>query len=138
MDTPGVFRPSSGVFYLYDDWGGGLPTYTVPFGASVDIPLAGDWDGDGKDTPGVFRSTTGFFYLQDLEAPDGFIWIELGTSTDIPLTGDWNANGIDSPGVFQIEQEQYGIFHLSNRESNGGGVLPDLSVVFGTGGDVPY
>lgn len=47
-DTPGVFR--QGVFYLRMANTSGVADTAFPFGAPTDIPLAGDWEGDGVDT----------------------------------------------------------------------------------------
>lgn len=73
------------------------------FGNATDIPIVGDWDGDGYDNIGVFRN--GLFYL-DLNG--NRIWDSVGggdalagfgTAGDIPIIGDWDGDGRDDIGV---------------------------------------
>ena len=79
----GVFRPSTYIFYLKK----GDVTTPISFGASTDIPITGDWDGDGVTEIGVFRPSTHIFYLKKgaVTTP-----ISFGASTDIPITGKWS------------------------------------------------
>ncbi len=58
-DTPGAVR--DGTWYLTDDPSGGEQTRTFGYGDRGDIPVCGDWNGDGIDTPGVVRN--GVWYL---------------------------------------------------------------------------
>ena len=39
------------------------------WGSVFDVPVAGDWDGDGIDTIGVFRNGT--FYLRNSNSSGG-------------------------------------------------------------------
>ena len=84
----GLFRPSTARWYLdYDN--NGASNYQVTWGASADKPLAGDWDGDGKDEIGLFRPSTRMWYLDyDNNGQSDFrvIW---GDSTDKPVVGLW-------------------------------------------------
>jgi len=73
------------------------------FGNSTDIPVVGDWDGDGYDNIGVFRN--GVFYL-DLNGNriwdavgGGDLQVTFGITNDIPVIGDWNGDGRDDVGV---------------------------------------
>src|SRR5262249_46588330 len=54
-DTPGVFDPSTGVWYLRNENAkGGPDAGQFAFGAPGWIPIVGDWDGNGTFTVGVF------------------------------------------------------------------------------------
>jgi hypothetical protein len=144
IDTPGVFRPSTGQFTLTDS------TATSPsfassitratFGTAGDLPISGDWDGDGKDSIAVYRPTTGetFFTNDDLSTTAGVanvvspgidIVAFLGIAEDLPIGGDWNGDGSDSLGLW--------------RPSTGEFILSDDNVglravfVFGQTGDQP-
>lgn len=136
-DTIGVYRPSTQTFYLRNTLAAGAPdiTATVTGAVSTDIPIVGDWNGDGIDTPGLWRPSTATFYLWDkwrgldiASAPYQFVF---GTSGDKPLVGDWDGNGRDGVGVFRASN---GTQYLKNDLVAGS---PDYSVVFGAAGDVP-
>src|SRR5204862_481166 len=84
-------------------------------GVNGDIPLAGDWDGNGTDTIGLFRSdqppgsTTFFLWnsiiLNDpLPSPDTTV-SSYGLSTDRPATGRFgNSPPVIDPATFSIAE----------------------------------
>ena len=57
-----------------------------PFGISEDVPVAGDYDSDGKTDVGVFRPSNGNWYV--LRSADGFAALNFGLSGDRPVTSD--------------------------------------------------
>src|SRR5215208_6762014 len=63
--TIGLYRPNINTFYLRNSNTTGPPDITVPFGANGDIPIVGDWNGDGTTTVGLFRPTGATFYLRN-------------------------------------------------------------------------
>ena len=98
------------------------------FGRPGDIPLAGDWDGDGIDTIGTYRPQAGpakgnVFHLRNSNTAgldDVSLEFErpLGLSVT-PLAGDWNRDGIDGVGVFteQAGVHGYWLAHLGTATS---------------------
>ena len=76
----------------------GEPEVEFSYGQPGDVPLMGDWNGDGTVGIGVRRGNT--FILRNSAsagAPDHiFRW---GRATDIPIVGDWNGNGRDAVGL---------------------------------------
>ena len=83
-----------------------------------DLPVAGDWNGDGKDKIGVFRPDTGVFYLDyngNRTLDSGDITTSFGMKGDEPVAGDWNGDGKDEIGVLRA-----GNFYL---DYNGDGSL---------------
>lgn len=96
----GVFDPWSAVFMLRDS----LAQYASPvvfqYGQPGDLPVVGDWDGDGIDTIGVFRH--GEFHLRNSNSA-GYadLVITLGQSGDTPVAGDWDGDGKTDVGVFR-------------------------------------
>jgi hypothetical protein len=88
MDEIGLFRPSTARWYLdYDN--SGMSDFEVTWGASTDKPVAGDWDGDGKDEIGLFRPSTATWYLDYDNSGGSDRQIVWGASTDKPVVGDW-------------------------------------------------
>jgi PKD repeat protein len=125
-DSIGVFR--NGMYYLRNNNTGGIADLTFGYGQPSDVPVAGDWDGNGIDSIGVFRN--GVFYLRNNNT-NGIadLAFTYGQSGDIPVVGDWDGNGIDSIGVFRN-----GVYYL--RNSNTGGIA-DLTFGYGQPSDVP-
>ena len=111
------------------------------FGSSSDLPVAGDWNGDGFDTIGVFSNGT--FQLRNSNtagSPD--LTVTFGAAGDQPVAGDWNGDGIDTIGVFRGGAN--GEWFLRNSNSTGaadihvqqfGSVLGVLPVVGDWNGD---
>ena len=113
-DEVGLFR--GGFFWLLDSNGNGQFDGTVPDrdltfpfgGVAGDIPVTGDWDGDGATEVGVFRA--GFFWVLDANGNHTFDGTGLGQDLafpfgglpgDVPLVGDWNGDGRSKVGVFR-------------------------------------
>ena len=71
------------------------------FGQAGDVPVVGDWDGDGKDTVGVFRDGTWALATSnstEMTPPSTFTFGQAG---DVPVVGDWDGDGKDTVGVFR-------------------------------------
>ena len=70
------------------------------FAPTGEVPLAGDWNGDGKDDiAGLTRGTTGDVFVA-LSSGAGFgartKWHEFfSINSETPLAGDWNGDGKD-------------------------------------------
>ncbi len=69
----GLFDPHAARWYLHDAQGAGV---SFDFGDPGDIPLVGDWDGDGVDTPAVYDPETGWVTLRNwtTEPPTPVAW----------------------------------------------------------------
>jgi hypothetical protein len=146
----GVFRVVNGQGRWYLDttgngvWNPGVDTVYTNFGTTGDIPVVGDWNGDGHPKIGVFRVVNGVgrWYLDTngngvWNAGVDAVYTNFGQPGDIPVTGDWNGDGKTEIGVFRIVNGQ-GRWYL---DTNGYGVLdPGVDTVytnFGTTGDIP-
>lgn len=115
-------------------WDGvGPDTYTY-FGQAGDLPLVGDWDGDGKESLAVYRNG---LWLIDWNQNGQFD----GSTTDrvayfggagyTPVAGDWNGDGKDEIGIFRD-----GLWYLDAN----GNLLPDggdVLAYFGEAGALP-
>ena len=132
----GVFR--NGLWVLDLDGDGGITGADRVFyhGRAGDIPLVGDWDGDGHDSAGIFRN--GLWVLDvdgdgivDLNGADKAFF--LGRAGDKPVTGDWNNSGTDKVGIFRN-----GLWAL---DYNGDGLFEfpgaDKAFFHGVAGDEP-
>ncbi|HME09209.1 MAG TPA: SBBP repeat-containing protein, partial [Bryobacteraceae bacterium] len=76
-------------------------------GIPGDIPIAGDWTGDGHTKIGIYRPGNGLFILDSngngiLDAGDAVFNLHIGKSPgDIPVVGDWNGDGRSKVGCFR-------------------------------------
>ncbi len=79
-----------------------LIDHVFHYGEPGDVPLAGDWNGDGVRQIGTFHD--GEWYL-DLDGDGKFTERDarfvFGQAGDIPVVGDFNGDGIDEIGVFR-------------------------------------
>jgi hypothetical protein len=122
----GIFR--SGQFFLDTNRNGYEGELPFAFGLPGDKPIAGDWDGDGKEEAGIFRN--GMFVL-DRGVPGytneaGFLF---GLAGDQPIAGDWNGDGKDEVGIFRN-----GMFVLDQGTP---GYTNEVGFYFGIPGDKP-
>ena len=84
--TIGMYR--GGVYYLRNSNTQGIADLAFTYGTQGDIPVTGDWDGDGIDTIGMYRG--GVYYLRNSNT-EGIadLAFTYGTQGDIPVTGKW-------------------------------------------------
>ncbi len=138
-DSVGTWRPSgTSKFHLrnsatdlYDSH-----TFDYGWGNGGDVPVSGDWDGDGVDTIGVWRPSTNTWYLRDSNSAGphdlsfAFGWSNGG---DVPVVGDWNGDGVDTIGVWRPSTKTWYL-----RDSNSAG-LHDITFTssFANSGDKP-
>src|SRR5215207_9847089 len=106
-----VFRPSNGVWYVRNQLG-------VQFGANGDIPVPGDYNGDGLTDVAVFRPSNGVWYVRNQ------FEVQWGTNGDIPVPGDYNGDGLTDVAVFRPSN---GVWYVRNQ----------FGVQCGANGDIP-
>lgn len=137
-DTIGVFRASDRTFYLRGTLASGLGvgvvptvTQTLPFAEANDVPLAGDWDCDGRTTVGLYRPSNSVFFLtnETISVPITYTVLQFGVANDIPFTGDFDADGCTEIGIYRNSLVQMK-FALTNAPGN-------MSFIFGVAGDRP-
>ena len=122
----GVYRPSTGIWYILRSSDGTLQQVT--WGASGDVPVTGDFDGDGKTDVATFRPSTGIWYI--LRSSDGTPQlVTWGASGDVPVTGDFDGDGKTDVATFRPST---GIWYIL-RSSDG----TLQQVTWGASGDVP-
>jgi len=125
----GVFRNSTGYWNLDYNNTGALDK-TFQFGKDGDIPVTGDWNGDGTTDAGVFRPSNGNWYLNHNNTGARDKTFQFGKDGDIPVTGDWNGDGTTDAGVFRPSN---GNWYLNHNNTG----APDKTFQFGKDGDIP-
>lgn len=136
-DGVAVWRPATGTYYLRTATADGAYSgvQSFRFGLNTDIPLMGDWNGDGLSTGGIFRASQGRFILSNSTPTGGTATAHynftFGQPGDLPVVGDWDGNGRDGVGVFRPSTGQ---FLLINELLS---APPDMTLRFGLRGDRP-
>jgi WD40 repeat protein len=139
IDDVGVYRSNTSTFLLRVVEGStvipchGCPPQTIvrinttQFGSVGDLPVTGDWDGDGRVTIGVFHDGV-FQVTNDFFEPNG--GSVFGLIGDLPLAGDWTGTGSARLGLFHPST---GTMSLETKLGEG----PDINFTFGSAGDLP-
>jgi hypothetical protein len=122
-----AYRSGSGNFFR-DSLTSGAPTSSFGFGNSGDVPLWGDWNGDGTPNIGVYRPSNRTFYLSN-DNKTAAIVVTIGNSGDRPAAGDFNGDGTDSIALFRPGT---GTWYITNNDHS-----VSSSFVYGAKGDVP-
>lgn len=130
-DTIGVHRFSNSYFYLRNSNSAGLPNLSIWFGLDTDIPITGDWNGDGVDGVGLVRGEAQTAYLKNVNTTQSPIdyYVPMSQIGGRVLSGDWNCDGKDTLASFQN-----GVFAI---QSNSLFQPPDTFIHFGLGTDFP-
>jgi hypothetical protein len=106
----GIIRTATGLTWYADYngnwiWEGSLIDKVSAFGSAGDIPIIGDWNGDGKSKIGSFRQSARSFYL---DYNGDWLWnaaidktVVWGVTEDLPIVGDWTGTGYTKIGTFR-------------------------------------
>jgi hypothetical protein len=130
QSTVGAVDPSTGLWRLRNS--AGVVT-SFFYGVPGDIPMMGDWNGDGVDTPGLYRQSNGFVYLRNSNTQGpGEISYFFGIAGDIPIAGDFDGDGDDTVSIYRpSEGKVYVINSLGTANAQ-------FSYFFGLPGDKPF
>ena len=128
----GVYRPGTSEFFGKSGPAGTKQDpdsgFQFGYGEAGDVPVIGDWDGDGTQTQGVFRAGRWMLTNTLGSGPGGYERI-YGQPGDQPIVGDWDGDGIQTVGVRRGDE-----FLLSNSN-----LSPSIAYQFllGDPGDIP-
>ncbi|MBY0523247.1 MAG: hypothetical protein K2R98_07605 [Gemmataceae bacterium] len=144
VDYVGVFRPSTGQFFLSKtntSWVAGPDDsanhLVFSWGTNGDVPVAGDWNGDGTTDVGVFRGGTWFLDQGNVSYPASgnpiIAPFNFGKAGDKPVVGKWLGGSVDYVGVFRPETTQWFLntVQAAFNESS------TIKILFGLPTDVP-
>lgn len=107
IETPAVIRgvrhsidgSESLEWYIRQVPESGQPDLVIRFGQIGDIPVVGDWNGNGVSTIGVVRKGNRWLLRNSNTSGPADIDFIFGQAGDTPVSGDWNGDGVDSPGM---------------------------------------
>ena len=121
---PAVWRGDSGTWYIqrssdsrtvYIKWG---MTSDYPTGSLPDVPVAADYDGDGRAEIAIWRPDTGQWFVlgsrfeYDYKNAEVFNWGKLG---DVPVQRDYDGDGRTDFAVFRPNGNRWYIFRSASQ-----------------------
>ncbi len=121
VDTPGLYRRTTGQVFLSNQNAPGPAFRSFYFGSPGDIPIAGDWNGNNCDTLSVYRPSTGQVFIVNTLPPQGGgpaadISYYFGIPGDKPFAGDFDGDGVDTVG---LHRESSGFVYFRNTHTTG-------------------
>ena len=134
-----VYRPSTGRWSIRKSGQGGPINFgayntslSLQWGGAGDVPVPGDYDGDGRDDVAVFRPSSGmWFLLQSTTDFTTFTALGWGTGTDLTVPADYDGDGRTDVAVFRPGT---GTWHLLKSSTN---FTTADAIQWGLSGDVP-
>jgi hypothetical protein len=130
-----VSAGAAGVYEVTVSVSDGESSATRSFTWSVDgtdVPLRGDFDGDGRDDPATFRLATGEWRVW-ASAAGYTAWapIDWGVGTDIPVPADYDGDRRTDVAVYRPSTGTWHVAFSSTTMTSG------LAVQWGTASDRP-
>ncbi|HEX3529052.1 MAG TPA: PQQ-dependent sugar dehydrogenase [Thermoanaerobaculia bacterium] len=122
VDTPALYDPAAARFDFKNLDIPGPADLTLAFGTpnSGQIPVAGDWNGDGRTTVGLYNPANHTFRLKNRllpTAPPILLTVDAPSAAALPIAGDWNGDGKDTVGLYD---PRTATFYLKNTLTGSG------------------
>ena len=121
-----VWRPTNGTWYILDPLSGQQTQYE--WGQNGDVPVVGDFDGDGWTDIAVWRPSNGTWLIV-LSGTGQQIQYQWGQKGDVPVIGDFDGDGYSDIAVWRPSSATWLI-----RLSSTGGLMQRQ---FGEASDTP-
>jgi hypothetical protein len=142
-DDIAVFRPGSSATWFINPNTATQPAFPFPLGGAGDIPVPGDYDGDGITDYAVFTPSTSTFTIYGSTV--GQYSVTYGGLGDIPVPGDYTGIGKTDVAVFRRNDPKFGGADSWNIDPTQGPGLKNTSgrgtgsyaVGFGAPTDIP-
>ena len=108
-----VWRPSNGTWHIILSSTGQQVTHE--WGEDGDIPVAGDYDGDGKTDFAVWRPSNGTWYV--IQSSNGQeVTRDWGITGDVPVARDYDGDGKADFAVWRPSNGLWYVIQSSNNQ----------------------
>ncbi|MGH9948155.1 MAG: FG-GAP repeat domain-containing protein [Pyrinomonadaceae bacterium] len=101
-----VWRPSNGTWYVLG--GTGSQGVQQEWGLANDVPVPGDYDGDGKTDFSIFRPSESKWYVF-MSSDYSFSVVEWGLAGDVPTAADFDGDGRTDRVVYRPDDASSGL-----------------------------
>jgi Divergent InlB B-repeat domain/FG-GAP-like repeat len=126
----GVYRPSTGVWYVKNAGTGTSRAFA--WGLGSDIPVPGDYDSDGKADVAVYRPSNGAWYVLQSSGNYGpWFGLAWGITGDVPVPADYDGDGGTDVAVYRPST---GVWYILKSST---GFTTWFAHSWGIPGDVP-
>ena len=100
-----LFRPSTATWYTLPSGSGFTAPTSTSFGLPGDVPLPGDYDGDGIADFAVYRSGSWIIQLSSTGTTVSYVlrtsFFVVGVGADLPVPGDYDGDGRTDLGIYR-------------------------------------
>lgn len=127
LDYTGAGKPMPTVFRSGTWYGLGATSYWN-FGEAGDIPLPGDYDGDGRTEYALFRGATHNWFVLNTQTGYYNYWY-FGDPGDVPVPADYDGDGKTDIAVFRPSNGTWYVISSATGQMS--------ATQWGASGDVP-
>lgn len=120
-----VWRPSTGAWWVMS--GQVMPQISFPWGMAGDVPVPGDFDGDGSTDFSIFRPSSSQWWIFR-SSDSSYYALPFGTAGDRVAPADYDGDGRTDAAVFRPSNGFWYIFRSSTNsmEVRQFGMLGDI------------
>ena len=124
-----IYTPSAASWTVVPNGGVNNVNGTI-WGLPTDLPVTGDFDGDGVTDIATFRASSGDWWILKSSSPGSIMHYQVGTLGDIPVVGDYDGDGKADAAIYRPSTSTWMVVPSSNPGNM-------ITKVFGLSTDIP-